>query len=512
MFSDKSIKKRLLETKNHRIYLQDTELLKTEFKPGKKYNFEFIKKDNSKLRIYIDDNGRQKVSKREKQNYINPVIDIRNKDVLDKFSKFDKIEIEILKNEILVSGSFCINDKTRNADKNIVVNFYDLVKKKEKIAICKKSINDLFLQKVSSSSTYEQLNFESILSQIECSEISISHTYNVNKKEYKKDITTVLRFVSLFSGAGIMDKGFIDEGFKPRLAIELEKDMVKTYKANLGNHVIQADLSNYDLSRIPDAEILIGGSPCQDLSNENRITGKIIDSPKNLLIRKYIEVAEKMKSLKVFVLENVTQLLTKGKKFVDEIKQRLSDFEITIHKVNTKDFGTPQSRERTIIIGSKIGKIELSPPKLKLLKTVRQAFSGLTDNIPNQQDYSKAKESTKFKMSFVPEGGNLNDIPKKYRGKGTHSNSYRRLEWDKPSITIINPRKANILHPDINKQRILSVRECARLFDLPDDFIFYGNLSNKQQMICNSVPVNLSKAIAKAIKNKFLKSDLMTRI
>jgi len=208
-----------------------------------------------------------------------------------------------------------------------------------------------------------------------------------------------------------------------------------------------------------------------------------------------------MKSLKVFVLENVPQLLTKGVKFVKEIKERLSDFQITINKVNSVNFGSAQDRERAIIIGSRIGKIELKKPLITVYKTVRQAFQGLTDKTPNQLDYSKAKNQTLFKMSFVKPGGNFKDIPEGYRGKGCHSNLFHRLEWDKPSITIANVRKSNILHPEEN--RILSVRECARLFDLPDTFNFLGSLSSKQQMIANSVPLKLSRAIAKAIRNAF---------
>lgn len=209
-----------------------------------------------------------------------------------------------------------------------------------------------------------------------------------------------------------------------------------------------------------------------------------------------------MPSLDVFVIENVPQLLTKGKQFVEEIKERLSGFEITINKVNSAHYGSAQVRERAIIIGSKIGKIELPKPIVRLYKTVRQAFEGLTDSTPNQLDYSKSGEEVKERMSYVQPGGNFKDIPEHLRGKGVHSNSYKRLEWDKQSITIANPRKSCVMPPEGN--RILSVRECARLFDLPDSFKFVGTLANKQQMIANAVPLTLATAIAKAVKKAFI--------
>ena len=383
-----------------------------------------------------------------------------------------------------------------------MTNISSNTKTVNQFTISKKLINELYCKKVANGD-YEQLSFDSLLNN-DFSSINITNGYNVdNTEEYNSNIHTALRFVSLFSGCGVLDKGFIEQGFKPKLAIELEKDMVETYRYNLGNHIIQADLNEFNLEKIPDAEILIGGSPCQDFSNANRVTGKILDSPKNLLIRKYVQVAKKMKSLKVFVLENVPQLITKGKKFIEEIKSVLSDFDITINKVNSADFGSAQSRERAIIIGSKIGKIELKKPLIKMYKTLRQAFEGLTDSTPNQLDYTKAKTETLHKMSFVKPGGNFKDIPVELRGKGCHSNVFRRLEWDKHSITIANPRKSNILHPE--KNRIISVRECARLFDLPDNFIFKGKLSSKQQMIANAVPLSLARAIAKKIKDAFIK-------
>lgn len=507
-----AIKKRFIDTKNHRIYIQDSELLKTDFKPGEKYNFEFDKDNGSTLKIFIDSNGKRIVSKRKRKDYINPVIDIRTKDILEQFKNYDKVEIEIFENEILVRGLSEQNKNSSEASelnvlKNKVIKLESKLKVENEVILSKKYINDLYLKRVVNGfdPAPEQLSFDSFLKTSNLSEISISSKYSVESVEkHNGNINTALRLVSLFSGCGGLDKGFIDQGFKAQRAIDIEADMVKTYKHNLGNHVIQADLTTYDINNIPDAECLIGGTPCQDFSNANRKTGKkVLDSPKNQLIRKYIAIAKKMKSLKVFVLENVPQLITKGKVFLQELIEELSDFEITVNKVNSSDFGSAQSRERVIIIGSKIGKIELKKPIVKLYNTVRQSFQGLTDKTPNQLDYSKPKPETLLKMSFVPPGGNFKNIPEEYRGNGCHSNLFRRLEWDKKSITIANPRKSNILHPE--KNRILSVRECARLFDLPDSFEFLGRLSNKQQMIANSVPGKLATAIAKTIKIAFEK-------
>lgn len=499
------IKKRFLDTKNHRIYIQDSELLKTVFIPGKKYNFEFNKGNESTLKIFIDDNGKRTVSKRQRKGYINPVIDIRRKDILSQFSNYDKVEIEIYEEEILVRG---LSEEIKNISETLrkkVIEFNSALKVEKEITVLKKHINDVFLKKVSNGdSNFEQLSFDSLFKESNLSNISVSNKYNdYSVKKYNDDMRTALRLVSLFAGAGAMDKGFIDQGFKPQIAIEIESDMAKTYAYNLGNHVIQADVTKYDIGKIPDGEILIGGSPCQYYSNANRHKKKSgkLDEFQKLLIRKYIETAQHMKSLKVFVLENVSQLISIGKEMIKELKEKLSDFEITINKVDSSEFGSAQKRERVILIGSKIGKIEIKRPIVKLYKTVRQSLEGLTDKTPNQLDYSKPRKDTLVKMSYVKPGGNFEDIPEELRGKGCHSNLFKRLEWDKQSITLPNVRKSNILHPEEN--RILSVRECARLSDLDDNFIFLGKLSSKQQMIANILPLKLATAIAKNIKEAF---------
>lgn len=270
-------------------------------------------------------------------------------------------------------------------------------------------------------------------------------------------------------------------------------------------------MSELKCEDLPDSEILIAGTPCQDFSNENRTSGKILESPKNLLVRKFIEIANGMKNLKVFVLENVPQILTKGKMFLEELKSSLSDFEITINKVCSSDFGSVQKRERAIIIGSKIGKIELIPPKIRLCKTVRDSFRGLNDSIPNQLDYSKPRPETLEKIRNIPEGGNFKDLPISLSGnytKNTHSCTLKRLAYDEQCITIANVRKSNILSPDISQNRQLTVRECCRLFDLPDTFILKGTLAAKQQMIANAVPLTLATAIAKVVKEKMQKYQL----
>jgi DNA (cytosine-5)-methyltransferase 1 len=76
--------------------------------------------------------------------------------------------------------------------------------------------------------------------------------------------------------------------------------------------------------------------------------------------------------------------------------------------------------------------------------------------------------------------------------------SLRINNWDTPSdtITATGPE----IHP--NRERRMSVRECAIIQTFPDDFIFYGSIGNMYKQIGNAVPVLLGKKIAEAIKEQ----------
>lgn len=224
-----------------------------------------------------------------------------------------------------------------------------------------------------------------------------------------------------------------------------------------------------------------------------------LDNPKNFLVKEYIRIV-KGKQPDIFILENVPQLITAGEgQFIKEIQCQLKNYCIEYKVLNAVNFNVAQDRKRTIIIGSRKG--EIYHPENYInnnFKTVKEAFKGLNDNIPNQIDYSKPKDETIEKMKYVPQGGNIYNIPVNLRTKGVHSDFYKRLAWNKPSITIANPRKAVIIHPEFN--RILSVRECARIQSFPDNFIFYGTLADKQQQVADAVPPLLAEAVAKQVK------------
>lgn len=132
-----------------------------------------------------------------------------------------------------------------------------------------------------------------------------------------------LNVVSLFSGGGGLDLGFKNAGYNILWAIDNNKNAVETYRANIGKHIMCADINEIDLETIPTADIVIGGPPCQSFSlagNRN------VEDARGQLVWRYIEIIKHVKP-KAFVFENVTGLLSaknsNGEKIFELLKKNI---------------------------------------------------------------------------------------------------------------------------------------------------------------------------------------------
>lgn len=166
-----------------------------------------------------------------------------------------------------------------------------------------------------------------------------------------------LSVISLFSGAGGMDLGFINAGFNIAWANDFEKDAVETYKYNIGDHIILGDIRNIESNKIPgeDIDVIIGGFPCQGFSIAN--TGRNMKDERNFLYQELLRVIED-KRPKFFVAENVKGILSMEKgRVIDMIMKDFSriGYNVSYKILNASDYGVPQNRERVIIIGNRLG-------------------------------------------------------------------------------------------------------------------------------------------------------------
>lgn len=456
---------------NTGIYLEDKELnIGTMFKPGTKIRYQ-VDVDNKVLKIIPSDSIGTSVAVRERNGNVSSVIHVRRKEIIDLFKDSKKLEFEIFEDSIIVKNKDTYTDGMPVDTNNYSVSIKDVK------ALADKSVDEEIRRTVANHTAKHPV---------------LQGIFDVVKKP--------LRFLSLFSGSGLMDYAFKLEGFECELAVEMNDSAVKTFKANHDSPIFHGDINDIDFDEVAQVDLVIGGPPCQDFSlqNSKRDEG---ENSRNNLVFKFAEAVKKVKA-KMFVIENVPQLFTaKAAYYINSLKKFLPEFELSTGVLNSADYGSAQIRERAIIIGSRIGRIELPLGNPNKRKTVREAFAGITDDMPNAKDYSKPTPKTIERMQYVPQGGNWTSIPEEKRTKGKFSNNFRRLDWNSQSCTIVNVARTIIIHPEEN--RVPTIRELARLQGAPDSYKFLGTLFDKQQQLANTISVELMQAIAKQIKAKY---------
>lgn len=217
-----------------------------------------------------------------------------------------------------------------------------------------------------SSSTLAKIGKEEMLSPdvlmkicevLDCDISDIVELVKDENEEYEVSLTPgKLKVVSLFSGAGGMDLGFINSGFDIIWANDFFQEAVDSYRKNIGKHMIYGDITKISSEDIPDgADVIIGGFPCQGFSVAN--TRRSMEDKRNFLYREMLRIISDKKP-KFFVAENVKGILSieKGKVF-EMIKSDFESlgYEVEAHILNAAEYGVPQARERVVIIGNCIG-------------------------------------------------------------------------------------------------------------------------------------------------------------
>ena len=328
--------------------------------------------------------------------------------------------------------------------------------------------------------------------------------------------------VSLFSGCGGLDLGFLRAGFSIPWANEYDKDIWATYESNhLDTFLDRRDIRKIKSEEIPDCIGIIGGPPCQSWSEAGSQRG--IEDDRGRLFLEYVRIL-KDKQPRFFLAENVSGML--HEKHSRAIQNIVSAFEeagytVSFNLLNAMNYGVPQERKRVIFVGYRLDLskqfdfnwIDASP---KIL-TLKDAIWDLQETaIP-----ALATNKTNAEACLLPNHEYM---------IGGFSSMYmsrnRVRSWNEPSFTIQAGGRHAPLHPQANKMlfvekdkfafderslypyRRLSVRECARIQTFTDDFIFcYRDLSAAYKMIGNAVPANLGFALAQAIYQDLFSSS-----
>jgi DNA (cytosine-5)-methyltransferase 1 len=324
-----------------------------------------------------------------------------------------------------------------------------------------------------------------------------------------------MKLVSLFSGAGGLDKGFEAAGFKTIWANEYDKDIWQTFETNFPDTIIdRRSITHIPSSDIPDCDGVIGGPPCQSWSEAGALRG--INDYRGQLFFDFIRILRNKKP-KFFLAENVSGMLAlRHREALNNIKKLFTDsgYNLSFSLLNSLNYGVPQDRKRVFFVGIRkdFNFTFKFPQPLKNKRCLKDVIFDIQDTVlpAKPQNYTN---------------GDKCSIPNHEYMIGGFSSIYmsrnRVRSWDEPSFTIqaggrhapIHPQAPKMKFIEQNKRifvpgkehlyRRLSIRECARIQTFPDDFIFYyDNLMAGYKMVGNAVPCNLAYFLGKEIKKQ----------
>ena len=301
-----------------------------------------------------------------------------------------------------------------------------------------------------------------------------------------------MKVVSLFSGLGGLDKGFMDAGYDIIWANDFDRFAVQTYRANFGDHIVPGDINEIPLEDIPDCDVLIGGVPCQPFSMMGQQRG--FEDTRGTLFFRIAEIIsdkiEKGKKPKAVILENVRSLTThrNGETYreIHRVLQDVLGYKVFKDILNSADFGVPQTRNRTYIVCFDNQAADyLFPEAQKLQKTLQDLLEHDVD--------SKYYLSDRILPTILSNGTG-----------GYQAKSEIDLKIARPlCATMAKMHRAcqdNYVTQN-GRIRRLTPRECARLQGFEDSFVIPVSDCQAYKQFGNAVTVNVSRAVAESVKD-----------
>ena len=298
-------------------------------------------------------------------------------------------------------------------------------------------------------------------------------------------------------------------GFKVKQAVEIDPAAAQTYVANVSREVTLADARK--VRPCGRCEVLIATPPCQSYSSLNRRRSNERGSDLCLEVGRWASTTRP----KIVVVENVPQFLKSpacNRMIGDLEKQR---FEVVTMTVNARDFGVPQNRVRALVIASKVGQPNLDACVFPAARSVEWALDGLVLQPDGRNNHVAPIPSPQClaRIRLIPKGGDIRDlhqlrpdlVPLGWtKTKGKIIDIWGRLSMEKPSNTVRtefqHPSRGRYIHP--TEDRVISLREAARLQSVPDRFHFFGYSVEISRQIGNAVPFFLGGAVARAVRER----------
>lgn len=387
-------------------------------------------------------------------------------------------------------------------------------------------MQDLFSTPVQGKNYFEEL---SQFLHVDITKSGWPDNFGKNLSNYiEKNNISKIRTLSLFSGAGGLDIGFSDAGFEIIESVEVEEKFCATLKLNSGegkyfnsSKVNCIDIRQFTSQHLGKIDFIIGGPPCQTFSAAGRRANGVLgtNDARGMLFKEYVRLLKEL-SPKGFLFENVYGII--GAQSGEPWKEILKSFSEVGYKLfyrilDAADYGVPQHRERLIIVGLKEGIFKFPRPthgpdsegnlpfysagKALLNLTIIEPKSGLggkwghlLNEIPPGLNYSY----------FTKEMGHPNPI---FAWRSKFSDFLYKADPEVP-VRTIKASGGAYTGPLHWNNRFFTYPEYKRLQTFPDEYSISGSKQIAIKQIGNSVPPQLARILALAIRQEVFNTKL----
>ena len=326
-----------------------------------------------------------------------------------------------------------------------------------------------------------------------------------------------MKYISLFSGVGGFELAINDKGECIGFS-EVDKYAISVYNYHFPKHKLYGDISKIDWNTVPDFDLVVGGSLCQDLSVAGKQQG--LSGARSGLFFEFIKCL-KEKQPTNFIWENVKGALSSssGWDFARvQIEFSEAGYDCEWQVLNAKDFGVPQNRERIFVVGHLRGK---SRPKVFPIRTTNEqtikqinqpthsndrvySDDGISPSLNTMQDGRRQPKVVSLRWS-------RNELGKEARRKSKRETGIDYTPFNGGHRNLI-PAKENIsgaITGALNKDALLGVEtrirrltplECERLMSWPDNWTKTGTIgeisdTQRYKMCGNGVVSKVVEAI-----------------
>ena len=367
------------------------------------------------------------------------------------------------------------------------------------------------------------------------------------------------KVIDLFCGAGGFTLASWQAGFECVAGFDSNGTLSSRFSDNFPKTTfVKCDLRSARITsllktagfKLQEIDGVIGGPPCQGFSVIGR---RQSNDPRNTLIHHFFRVVKEI-SPKFFVMENVPGLLQKpfSSRLKHEITSLSKHYSILAVLLDSADFGAPTRRQRVLVIGidtryvDPLTKENIVAHHTETTPTVRHAIHDLPEPVPTSSKNADGWAGY-FQEPFQDETGwyvrDARSLPPSYLGSqvskeflskglvsgfqqtehtekvvkrfecvpegGTEPISrFPRLDWNEQCPTLragTGPENGSYqsvrpIHPSSN--RVITIREAARLQGFPDWFQFHQTKWHSFRMIGNSVNPQMASKVLSAIRDR----------